>query len=136
MNKNNKYKWEVLALLWFAFLLNQADRQAFNVVLPLIRDDLQLTDPQVGTIATVFNLVYALLVPFAGYAGDIFSRKWLVVLSVLVFSIATLFTGLSNSMLMLIFIRSIATGGGEAFYGPPNYALLASYHKKTRNQSN
>ncbi len=132
MNKNNKYKWEVLALLWFAFLLNQADRQAFNVVLPLIRDDLQLTDPQVGTIATVFNLVYALLVPFAGYAGDIFSRKWLVVLSVLVFSIATLFTGLSNSMLMLIFIRSIATGGGEAFYGPPNYALLASYHKKTR----
>jgi MFS family permease len=132
MKENSKYKWEVLVLLWFAFLLNQADRQVFNVVLPLIRDDLQLTDTQVGTIATVFNLVYALLVPFAGYIGDLFSRKWLIVLSVLLFSIATMFTGFSNSMLMLIIIRSIATGGGEAFYGPPNYALLASYHRNTR----
>ena len=26
------YKWEVLALLWVAFFLNQADRQVFNVV--------------------------------------------------------------------------------------------------------
>jgi len=132
MKENSKYKWEVLVLLWFAFLLNQADRQVFNVVLPLIRDDLQLTDTQVGTIATVFNLVYALLVPFAGYIGDLFSRKWLIVLSVLIFSIATMFTGFSNSMLMLIIIRSVATGGGEAFYGPPNYALLASYHRNTR----
>jgi MFS family permease len=132
MKKNDRYKWEVLFLLWFAFLLNQADRQAFNVVLPLIRDDLNLSDAQVGTIATVFNLFYAFLVPFAGFIGDLFSRKWLVVLSVLIFSVATLFTGFSNSMLMLIFIRSIATGGGEAFYGPPNYALLASYHKNTR----
>ena len=132
MKKNNRYKWEVLFLLWFAFLLNQADRQAFNVVLPLIRDDLQLSDAEVGSIATVFNLFYALLVPFAGFVGDLFSRKWLVVLSVLIFSVATMFTGFSNSMLMLIFIRSIATGGGEAFYGPPNYALLASYHKNTR----
>jgi len=132
MKKNSKYKWEVLFLLWFAFLLNQADRQAFNVVLPLIRDDLQLSDAQVGSIATVFNLFYALMVPFAGFMGDLFSRKWLVVLSVLIFSITTLFTGFSSSMLMLILIRSIATGGGEALYGPANYALLASYHKKTR----
>lgn len=119
-------------MLWFAFLLNQADRQAFNVVLPLIRDDLQLSDAQIGSVATIFNLFYALLVPFAGFSGDLFSRKWLVVLSVLVFSIATMFTGFSNSMLTLILIRSIATGGGEAFFGPPNYALLASYHKNTR----
>ena len=129
---NSNYKWEVLALLWFAFLLNQADRQVFNIVMPLIKEDLQLTDTQIGTIATVFNLVYAILVPFAGYMGELFSRKWLVILSVLIFSIATMFTGLSNSMLMLIIIRSVATGGGEAFYGPPNYALLASYHKETR----
>ena len=37
------YKWEVLALLWVAYLLNQADRQVFNVVLPLIREDLGST---------------------------------------------------------------------------------------------
>ena len=59
--KNPKYKWEVLALLWVAYLLNQADRQVFNVVLPLIREDLGLSDVAIGSIATVFNLFYALL---------------------------------------------------------------------------
>lgn len=132
MNENKRYKWEVLALLWIAFFLNQADRQVFNVVLPLIKADLNLTDLQIGSIATAFNLVYALLVPLAGYIGDIFSKKWIVTISILFWSIATMFTGLSNGVLMLVMMRSIATGGGEAFFGPANYSLLAQYHKGTR----
>lgn len=126
------YKWEVLALLWVAFLLNQADRQVFNVVLPLIKSDLRLTDIQAGMIATAFNLVFALLVPFAGYIGDVYSRKKIITASILLFSSATVFTGFSNGMLMLILLRSIATGGGESLFGPANYTLLASYHKDTR----
>ncbi|MDD2381207.1 MAG: MFS transporter [Mariniphaga sp.] len=132
MKNKKQYKWEVLALLWVAFFLNQADRQVFNVVLPLIKADLQLSDLQIGSIATAFNLVYALLVPLAGYVGDIFSKKWIVTLSILFWSIATMFTGLSNGVLMLVMMRSLATGGGEAFFGPANYSLLAQYHKGTR----
>lgn len=133
MKSNNKsYKWEVLALLWIAYLLNQADRQVFNVVLPLIKAELELTDVQVGSIATIFNLAYALLVPMAGYVGDIFSRKWIVTISIIFWSVATMLTGLSNGVLLLILTRSIATGGGEAFFGPANYSLLAQYHDKTR----
>ena len=41
--KGSWYKWEVLLLLWMAYLLNQADRQVFNTVLPAIRD--ALTNP-------------------------------------------------------------------------------------------
>lgn len=126
------YKWEVLALLWVAFFINQADRQVFNVVLPLIRQDLALSDLQVGLIATVFNLVFALLVPLSGYVGDIYSRKWIIVASILFWSVATMLTGFSSGVLMLVLFRSVATGGGEAFFGPANYALLASYHKDTR----
>ncbi len=132
MYKRPKYKWEVLTLLWVAYLLNQADRQVFNVVLPLIKEDLLLSDVQIGIIATIFNLVYALLVPVAGYIGDIFSRKWIVTISIIFWSFATMFTGLSNGVVMLILMRSIATGGGEAFFGPANYSLLAQYHDKTR----
>ena len=132
MSQKSTYKWEVLALLWIAYLLNQADRQVFNVVLPLIRDDLHLSDVQVGSIATIFNLAYAFLVPVAGYAGDIFSRKRIVAVSIIFWSIATMLTGLSNGIIMLILMRSIATGGGEAFFGPANYSLLAQYHDKTR----
>ncbi len=133
MNTSKKsYKWEVLAILWVAYLLNQADRQVFNVVLPMIRDDLGLSDVAVGSIATIFNLFYALLVPIGGYVGDKFSRKWIVTGAVLFWSVATMFTGLCNGFVMLVVMRSLATGGGEAFFGPANYSLLAQYHDKTR----
>ncbi len=131
--KNNKwYKWEVLLLLWVAYLLNQGDRQVFNSVLPLIRDALSLTDKSVSLIAVFFNLFYAAMVPIGGWVGDRFSRKWVTTLSILFWSIATMFTGLANGVFLLILTRSIATGGGEAFFGPANYSLLGQYHTDTR----
>ena len=133
MKVNNKwYKWEVLALLWVAYLLNQGDRQVFNSVLPLIRDSLALTDKSVSLIAVFFNLLYAAMVPIGGWVGDRFSRKWVTTLSILFWSVATMFTGLANGVFLLILTRSIATGGGEAFFGPANYSLLGQYHTDTR----
>ena len=130
--KGSWYKWEVLLLLWMAYLLNQADRQVFNTVLPAIRDALNLTDTSIGLIATIFNLCYAMMVPLGGWAGDRFSRKWVVTIAILFWSVATMFTGLATGVIMLILLRSIATGGGEAFFGPANYSLLGQYHKETR----
>lgn len=126
------YKWEVLALLWVAYLLNQGDRQVFNSVLPLIRDSLSLTDTSVSLIAVFFNLFYAAMVPIGGWVGDRFSRKWVTTLSILFWSVATMFTGLANGVFLLILTRSMATGGGEAFFGPANYSLLGQYHTDTR----
>ena len=130
--KGSWYKWEVLLLLWMAYLLNQADRQVFNTVLPAIRDALNLTDTSIGLIATIFNLCYAFMVPMGGWVGDKFSRKWVVTIAILFWSVATMFTGLASGVIMLILLRSVATGGGEAFFGPANYSLLGQYHKETR----
>ena len=133
MKFNSKwYKWEVLALLWVAYLLNQGDRQVFNSVLPLIRDSLGLTDSSVSLIAVFFNLFYAAMVPLGGWFGDRFSRKWVTTLSILFWSVATMLTGLANGVCLLILTRSVATGGGEAFFGPANYSLLGQYHTDTR----
>lgn len=131
-HEGKMYKWEVLFLLWMAYLLNQGDRQVFNTVLPAIRDALNLTDTSVGLIATIFNLAFAVVVPIGGWMGDRFSRKFVVTFSVLFFSFATMFTGYANSFVMLILLRSIATGGGEALFGPSNYSILAQYHTDTR----
>ena len=126
------YKWEVLALLWAAFFLNQADRQVFNTVLPLIQESMKLTAAEVGLIATIFNLVFALLVPISGYLGDRFSKKAMIVSSIVIWSSATMLTGLSTGVLMFIVFRSFATGLGEAMFGPANYSTIADYHKSTR----
>ena len=71
-------KWEVLLLLWMAYLLNQGDRQVFNTVLPSIREALSLTDTSVGLIATIFNLFYAFMVPLGGWRATVSAANgWL-----------------------------------------------------------
>ncbi|MBR1633386.1 MAG: MFS transporter [Bacteroidales bacterium] len=131
-HEGKMYKWEILLLLWMAYLLNQGDRQVFNTVLPAIRDSLNLTDTSIGLIATIFNLAFAVMVPVGGWMGDRFSRKWVVTISVLFFSVATMFTGLAGSFFWLLMLRSVCTGGGEAMFGPSNYSILAQYHTDTR----
>jgi MFS family permease len=126
------YKWELLVLFWFANFLNQGDRQIFNAILPAIRDGLGASDVQMGLVSAVFTLVYGLLVPVAGLLGDRLSRKWLVCLSLLVFSGGTLLTGLAGGLVSLIVFRCIATGAGESFYTPPALSLLSQHHVRTR----
>jgi len=126
------YRWELVFWLWLAFFCNQADRQLFNVVLPSIKADLGLTDVQLGLVATIFTIALAVMVPIAGFAGDRFSRKRLVVVSLLGWSTATLVTGFGSGLVYLIVVRSLATGVGEGLYAPSANALLGVHHTDTR----
>jgi MFS transporter, Spinster family, sphingosine-1-phosphate transporter len=126
------YKWELIALLWMAFMLNQADRQVFSVVLKSIQRDLHLSDGQLGLIASILFWTLGLLFPVAGYIGDRFSKRWIISASLLFWSTATLCTGLSTTAAHLVMLRSLATGGGEAFYAPSAFALIAAFHRATR----
>jgi MFS family permease len=126
------YKWELIALLWLAYFFNQADRQVYSVVLKPLSTELRLSDPQAGLVASIFMWTYALMVPVAGYAGDVLRRKWIVVGSLLFWSLATIVSGASAGLLGLVFFRGLATGGGEAFYYPAANSLIGQYHDRTR----
>ena len=127
------YKWEVVMLLWVAFFLNQADRQAFNIVLPQIQQHLGASDSTMGLLSTLFNVFYAIVVPFAGYYADRFSRSRQIWISVLIFSTATLFTGFSGGIFSLILFRCFGLGVGQGMFGPTYTGIIASYHdSKTR----
>ncbi len=127
-NLSKTYKWELIFLLWIAFFLNQGDRQVFNTVLPQIQAFLGVSDGVMGMISTCFNLFFALTVPFAGYFADRMSRSRLIIFSIALFSTATMLTGFASTVIMMILLRSIATGMGEAMFGPTYPALIAEYH--------
>ena len=84
-------------------------------------------------------MVYGCLAPFGGYVGDFLRRKWIVIISLIIFSLGTLFTGFAGAMgagmgalIYLIVMRGIATGAGEAFYNPAAISLITQHHDKTR----
>ncbi len=126
------YRWELLIWLWLAFFLNQADRQVFNVLLPALRQDLGLSDIQLGLLNSVFVAVNGVLVPIAGFLGDRIARKRLVVASLFAWSFSTLFTGFGSGLAYFLVVRSVATAGGEAFYFPAAVAMLAGEHVESR----
>jgi MFS family permease len=98
-----------------------------------IQEELHLTDLQIGWINTSLFCTLAVTTPLAGFLGDRFSRKWIIIASLLFWSLMTACTGFVGGMCGLIFFRSIATGGGESFYAPSAFALIASHHKDTRS---
>lgn len=131
------YKWELILMLWFAFFLNQGDRQVYGAIVEDIQSALNLTGMQAGWVVTVFTVVYGCLAPFGGYVGDFLSRKWIVVISLIIFSLGTLLTGFAGAMgagafVYLIIMRGVATGAGEAFYNPAAISLITQHHEKTR----
>lgn len=126
------YKWELIALFWCAYFFNQADRQVYSVVLTPLSQELHLSSEQAGLIGSIFMWTYAILVPVAGYAGDALRRKRIVFWSLLIWSGATICSGLSTGIVALAAFRGLATGGGEAFYYPAANSLIGQYHEKTR----
>lgn len=133
MQATKNYKWELLAILWFAYFINQADRQIFSIVMPLIKADLNLRDSDLGLIASILVWTFGLLVPVAGFLGDRLSRKHIIGGSLLFWSLATFFTGFCNTVVQFVFLRGIATGGGEAFYAPAANALISEEHHKKQS---
>ena len=127
------YKWLLLGLLSLAYFFNQADRVLFGLLTIPIQEELHLTDLQVGFVNTALFVTLAFMVPLAGILGDRFNRKWVITVALLFWSFMTAATGLVGGVCGLVFLRSVLTGGGEAFYGPSAYALIAAHHRETRS---
>ncbi len=137
------YKWLLIAMLSCAFFFHQADRALFGLLTVPIQNELHLTDVQIGWINTVLSWTLAAMTTVAGFVGDRFSRKWIITVSLIFWSLMTVMMGFTGdwhvlgfaipAFITVMFFRSIATGGGESFYAPSAYALIASHHKETRS---
>ena len=139
----NSYKWLLLLLLSCAFFFHQADRALFGLLTIPIQDELGLTDVQIGWINTVLSWTLAGMAFIAGPVGDRLSRKWLITVSLIAWSLMTFMMGFVGdwricgfvlpAFYVVMFFRSIATGVGESFYGPCYPPLIAAFHKETRS---
>lgn len=128
-----RYAWIVVATLWVVSLLNYLDRLLIASMRDPIKDSIPMTDAQFGLLTSVFLLVYGILSPFGGYLADRYSRKVVIVISLLVWSGVTIWTGLVSSFGEMLTARAIM-GISEACYMPAAVALIVDYHKgRTRS---
>ena len=130
--KKPEYKWVALALLWVAFFLQQGTRQIYGPLLGSIQASVGATDVQLGLVSTVFTLVYGLTIPFAGFAADLFSRKWMVVVGVAIFSLGILTSGYVTCIGALVVTYGLINGFGQPFYYPSSTSLISQLHADSK----
>jgi MFS transporter, Spinster family, sphingosine-1-phosphate transporter len=126
--RSSSYAWAVVGLLWVVACLNYLDRLMITSMRDSVKADIAMTEAQFGLLTSVFLWVYGALSPFGGYVADRFSRKWVVVGSLAVWSAVTWMTGHVQSFEALFVARALM-GISEAFYIPAGLAMIADYHR-------
>ncbi len=100
-----------------------------------VKADIAMSESQFGLLTSVFLWVYGALSPLGGFIADRFSRKWVIVGSLGVWSVVTLLTGQARTFQEIFLLRALM-GISEAFYLPAALALIASVHRgRTRSRA-
>ena len=115
----------LVAWMWVAYFLNYCDRQAVFAMFKVLKTDLSMSETQLGLTGALFLWVYGIGCPIAGFLADRFSKKKLIIGSLIVWSLVTIATGLSVSATMLLAMRA-AMGVSEALFMPAAISMTTN----------
>jgi len=117
--------WTLLAVLFLCSILNTGDRAILNFLVEPIRHDLGISDVQISLLQGLsFSLFYALAGLPLGFVADRVARTRLLTAGILVWSCATIASGLAPDFKAL-FVCRMLVGIGEATLPPCAISLLS-----------
>jgi len=115
----------LVAWMWIAYFLNYCDRQAVFAMFKVLKTELSMSETQLGLTGALFLWVYGIGCPIAGFLADRYSKKILIIGSLIVWSLVTIATGLSVSATMLLAMRA-AMGVSEALFMPAAISMTTN----------
>jgi len=126
------YRRYALCLLLVVYVFNFIDRQILSILLPPIKQEIELSDAQLGLLGGVaFAVFYSFAgIPIARWA-DKGVRRNIIALGLLIWSGMTALTGLARGFGGLAAAR-VGVGIGEAAGSPPSHSLISDYFPPER----
>jgi EmrB/QacA subfamily drug resistance transporter len=118
-----KDPWPALFALCLGFFMILVDSTIVSVATPAIISDLQADVNDVVWVTSAYLLAYAVPVLITGRLGDRFGPKKLYMTGLTVFTLASLWCGLTNSVEMLIVAR-VVQGLGASMITPQTMAII------------
>jgi ACS family D-galactonate transporter-like MFS transporter len=113
-------------LLALSIFINYIDRGNLAIAAPLLQDELGLSPYQLGLLFSSFFWTYAIFQIVSGWLVDRFPVNWILALGILLWSAATLGTGLVHGFKLLLAMRLILGIGESVAY--PSYSKIISRH--------
>ena len=120
---NNRNAWYALAILFGINLMNFFDRQILAAVTEPIRKEWGLSDTQMGLMGTAFILLYAVVGLPLGRWADRGQRRVVLAVSVALWTVFTVLSGMAANYQML-FAARLGVGIGEAGCSPAGNSLI------------
>jgi MFS family permease len=122
----------VVGLLMVAYTSSFIDRQIMSLLVEPIRADLGITDTQFSLLAGLaFSIFYSVMGLPLGWVADRMSRRMLIIVGMIAWSLMTALCGLATSFLAL-FIARMGVGIGEAALSPAAYSLISDHFPPER----
>jgi FSR family fosmidomycin resistance protein-like MFS transporter len=110
----------LLGFLALGHMVIDINQGSFPVILPFLKDALNLSYAATGLIVLTANITSSLIQPLFGYLADRTARRWLLPLSVLLSAVGLGFLGLAPSYGAVLALV-VVTGFGVAAYHPEGY---------------
>jgi len=129
---SRRYRIWLVTVLLLLSTLNYADRAILSILAQPIKEDLGLTDTQLGMLQGLgFAILYSLLGLPIGWLAERVNRRNLIAICVAIWSCMTSACGLAGSFGALLLGR-VGVGVGEAGFQPPVSSLVADHFKSDR----
>ncbi|MHC5247773.1 MFS transporter [Enterococcus sp. LJL90] len=126
-----KIDW-ILPIILVSYFMILLDNSIVFTGSVQIAADLNLNPLQLTWVSNAYALTFGGLLLFGGRAGDIFGRRRMFILGMVIFAIASLFVGMAGSATQIIIARFFQ-GIGSAILAPATLALiLDNYQGKRR----
>jgi len=133
----SRREWILVLLLVVSVVINYIDRSNLSLAVPLIQRQFALSPMQIGSLLSAFFWTYSLmqLSGIAGWVSDRFPVGWVMVGGYLLWSGATLVTGLVTSFSTLYLAR-LLLGVGESVAYPCYSRIFAQLPQQHRGRAN
>jgi MFS family permease len=130
-------EWVLVVLLVISVVINYIDRSNLSLAAPLIQKQFALSPLQLGSLLSAFFWTYALMQLFgiAGWISDRFAVGWVLAGGYLLWSGATVATGLVGSFSALYAAR-LLLGAGESVAYPCYSRVFAELPQEHRGRAN
>jgi EmrB/QacA subfamily drug resistance transporter len=116
-------RWAVLALLGVAQLMVVLDATIVTIAIPSAQKSLHFSTDSRQWIVTAYALAFGSLLLLGGKLGDLFGRKWTLIIGLVGFAVASAIGGLAQSFGVLVTARTLQ-GAFGALLAPSALGLL------------
>jgi|tagenome__1003787_1003787.scaffolds.fasta_scaffold20978396_3 EmrB/QacA subfamily drug resistance transporter len=116
-------RWKALTVVCAAFFMTILDVSIVNVALPSIGKSLHFSRDDLQWVITAYAITYGGFLLLAGRLADLFGRRRVFLIGVVIFTLASLFCGLAWSEGVLIASRALQ-GVGAAVITPSALSIV------------